>query len=479
MIRMYLNRVALFSIIPVEETVTQNRIYSRFPGKEIKHMKTRIYNLLFLIFIFSCSVDYPITPTNPLPTPSNSTLVSATQTFFPSPTKTLNPTQSPTETENIPTSTVDLLDGLHGYKKQCIPIIDGSFTQERYPGILLNRVWQRYQLFNLFDHKTTLLQIEKKLVNQIYDVSPNRSKFIASSVDLQDLLIIDAFGILIKKVKYQDQWKIIRWLDNDKWLIQLREPGNAFVVYDPNTEEIISSFAIDIPDAFSISSPPGQDLTIALIDPSATLAIYFEHNNGGRAILWDIHRQNIIGWLPIYVPATQDEEDYSDSHLPSLLEEWSPDGSRFALAAPVNYMNSKNPATITEELFLIYRSGNIEQISHFNDIFPYVHVESPEWSPDGIRLAFWLQTNQFYQDKITGKYRLVIFDTNTKLFMDYCLGLFDWGDYVIWSPNGNYMIIESVSDETLIRTTYVVDFDKGKAAKIKYDPIIENWLIDQ
>lgn len=215
------------------------------------------------------------------------------------------------------------------------------------------------------------------------------------------------------KLKYQDQWKIISWLDNENWLIHFRYPGNSFDVFDPIREKIVSSFSIDAIDAYYIASPPGQNLLLTMIDPTARLAIYFDHENGGRAILWDIQDHKTLSWLPIYVPPTSDEGDYYVSHLPLITDEWSPDGIQFTLAAPAIYTTTLTSPSEKEELFNIHSDGNIQQLTHFTDIFNYVHIERPKWSPDSLQLAFWLQTKKPNQVNDQGQYRLTIYDTES------------------------------------------------------------------
>ena len=402
-----------------------------------------------------------------------------TQTTTPTPM----PTRLPTEVISTPTASI-IQFAQAGLERQCIPVEERFLRNDEFAGTLL--IYSgRYQYFNLLNHQMNYLINESETgAYKIYgvdDTSPDRSKIsaLSSTNNEYEIVILNASGKIINRFADQDPWKMITWLDNDYLLILLRQPGDSFLIYDPLQAEPMKTFTIDAPNAYFADSPRGQPWLVSEIDPTATRAIYFDHQDGGRAILWDIKKHQILAWLPFPVPADSSEDSYYSSDLPFGIasKDWSPDGSQFVLSAPTNAPNTLPASGASDELFSISRDGEIRQLTHFSADFGEVHISSTRsWSPDGRYLAFWMQIIQQGESEDDVPYTLIVYDVQAQTGKDYCVQLHTLSlDTPIWSPDGKQLVIGTDSPSQQL----FLDLAQEKIVETSLNGSIYGWLVNE
>ncbi len=264
-------------------------------------------------------------------------------------------------------------------------------------------------------------------------VSPNKKYLQVYFID-ENYGMIRTVDEIIKTYDTQGQedWNRGRWLDNERMFFQywLVPNGGTIVIYNPFTGEQ-KNIQLDLPNPYIVHESLGKVAWVkADIDPTLKRVLYNDKDE--RLVLWDLDTQKEIASLPSPMDVTDGT--------------WSPDGKEFAIPSP-------STISAPQEMFIINMDGAVKMTS-FNQKYPFASVSTrPSWSPDGRRIAFWLQVSNIANtDPKTLRQWLAITDTTTLDTQIYCLSPNKpptGGGGIIWSPDSTQVIVntDALSEE--------------------------------
>lgn len=285
--------------------------------------------------------------------------------------------------------------------------------------------------------------------DQDSDESPTGRWLIVESVDGQQ-----------KKIPSDEHWRDFGdyvWLDNQQLIfndfsnppdVQRSQTYPAFpmVVVNPFTgkQTKLSSNYSEL--HLGISGPASRldfNYSDVVYDPSLDLVVFpswgGEHN---YIVLWDRREKTVLAKV----------EDQSGGFGDYPL--WSPDAAQFV----VPIVNAIKGNHVIEEWYSVNRQGKVEQLTYFGDYFSDSDISFANWSPDGHKLAFWL--NVFPSP--CPNLRLAILDVTTKQVVDTCLpGSSSYALPPSWSLDSQYIVIRNYDASPV--TTILVDSENGQA----------------
>ena len=206
------------------------------------------------------------------------------------------------------------------------------------------------------------------------------------------------------------------------------------------------SIVLNIPNPYYLLTPGGANILIASLNVDLTRVLFFDTNDGGRIIFWDIKSNKMLASLPYIVSTDPAKSDYPPA-LP-FFDGWSPDGKQFVTTSPLRISDTTGEPDV-EELFRFDYDGQMTQLTHLSDVYHFVHITEPSWAPDGESIAFWLEVSGSADESIDKlPPQLVVLNSNTGEITDLCLS-FGTPFYSaaasapIWSPDGKYLIVET------------------------------------
>jgi Tol biopolymer transport system component len=128
----------------------------------------------------------------------------------------------------------------------------------------------------------------------------------------------------------------------------------------------------------------------------------------------------------------------------------------------------------TYEWLTVTQGGQVQQLTHFGAVFTHTEIGDSSWSPDGLRLAFWLDAKPSPCEGPT----LAILDTTTRKTTDYCLlGSDDPGAPAlkpVWSLDGQYLAVDQYTGR--VSHTIVVNTLQDWAAQVAEHVGPAGWL---
>ena len=190
-----------------------------------------------------------------------------------------------------------------------------------------------------------------------------------------------------------------------------------------------------------------------MYDPKLTRAIYLRGNY--FYALWDLQAKRLV--------ARFDTSDYP-------IPRWSPDGEAVVIAG--------NHITGAFELYLIDRNGKITQLTHLNAYYTGEFFQNYSWSPDGSKIAIWLNVYPFKSGQ------LAILDLESGQVTNYCVpgdetapmsALTYTAHAPIWSPDGRQVVVQNLHADRSSRVI-LVDIVQGWAAEIAKNMEPVGWL---
>lgn len=380
-------------------------------------MNSHKLTITWLIFfmMFGCS---PATGTPS--TQASLTETKATVTILPIPSVTVTPSAF---------LEPDFPDG-------CVNLTDTPINIDVLNGLLVVLDFDNYSNHFLDPKLNQVLSIEeKKKISSFASapdfisarVSPNRKYLQTSFID-KNYGMIRTVDQVIKTYDTQDQqdWNRGRWLDNERMFFQYWSVpnGNTIVIYNPFTGEQ-KNMELDLPNPYIVYESLGKVAWMkADIDPTLKRVLYNDKDE--RLVLWDLAAQKEIASLPSPTELTEGR--------------WSPDGKEFAIPSP-------SSIDALNELYIIDMDATVKMTS-FNQQYPFASVSTrPSWSPDGRRIAFWLQVSSIANaDPKTLRQWLAIIDTTTLDTQIYCLSPNKpptGGGGIVWSPDSTQLIVNT------------------------------------
>jgi WD40 repeat protein len=225
----------------------------------------------------------------------------------------------------------------------------------------------------------------------------------------------------------------VQWLDNQHILMFASGTGE-----DPNN---LAPYAA----IFDLDSGRSEKIALDFTDINLD---YHEQGSKWYFVMWSSDFRIAVSPDQDYLvyPGEEDSDDFlviwdrdndeEVSRFPNIMPwntvpRWSPDGERFAITA--------SGGKSSEEIFLLDRYGNYDQITAFGDDSPgNIHFQS--WSPDGKKVAFWLDLFDAEERIFLGG-RLFVINLEDGSTTNYCI---EGTKEIYWSLDGDYLFIERI-----------------------------------
>ena len=365
-----------------------------------------------------------------------------TPTVAPSPSSTPAPMATSTPITNVPI-------------EQCAEILPDFPERSAPPGILVVHSPGELVLLN-FRQQT------QRTIPGLFEgvgTSPNGKwlSYIVVTSEHLELIVESADGQKQAQLPFNSQAMIfdsIPWLDNERiWYpiwAGVDSSMDEYTMYNPPTV-VLNPFTgerqvllPDYPD-FAPNIMYGFNKAIRLYfgsanvayDPSLRYVVYAKFiNDEYYLVLWDREFKQELAEIP-------------DTGFFQRLPIWLPDG--IAFLAVVTYPDGNN----LDEWFMVSRDGEVRQLTHFGGGIGL----NASLSPDGHYLAF----GGFQHDPFT-RMDLIILNLQTLKAVNTCIK-FDYPS-PIWSPDNQYLAVQSWDAEKKQSFVAVVNPNQGWAVKV-------------
>ena len=200
-------------------------------------------------------------------------------------------------------------------------------------------------------------------------------------------------------------------------------------------------------------------------DPSLNLVVYPRKTYDEKTktdrnliILWDRKARKQLAEIEDLLPF---------GHYP----DWSPNAQQFAIAV-ATWTGDKHREYI-DDWFEVDKVGRVNRLTHFVGSFEHVWIGHQSWSPDGKKLAFWLDVGS---GPCSGD-RLAILEISTGRITNTCIpGAYLGGTAPpVWSLDGRYIAIENTYDIDS-SNVILIDMEERWAAKIGENAVPIGWV---
>jgi hypothetical protein len=342
---------------------------------------------------------------------------------------------------------------------------------------------------------TYMMKMQTMEVTQINKPGKNLENFISSPnrkwiayIDSDSITPDPSFNLVIANsdnevyttLLIEDRWGAINWLDNEHLIIgvssqditnSLGALDLGFLVLNPFTGER-AILQTDYPNIYSPAPKPNWDgWGVTAYNSALTKVVYLQ---GGESPPW-----HYVLWDTQYEKQVASFEVVFDFQA---VPRWSPDGQQFAFSPSLSSRAKKYPSY---ELYSVTRDGNIHQLTHLSDYYPWVYIADLSWSPDSRYIAFWFSywENQKPSFDSTGTRYLAILDTTTSIVTSYCLNgesNASIGSSMypppLWSPDSKQIIVQNQIAADSFQTI-LIDIEKNHAFHIADNLKPVGWMI--
>jgi WD40 repeat protein len=293
-----------------------------------------------------------------------------------------------------------------------------------------------------------------------------------------ELIITDSVGNQQVAFPWETEWGYVSsWLDGQRLLIDVDTTTNGdasttsqsstFLALNPFTNER-QILPPDFPNIFESQGFTG--LVGQGYNQELDRVVYLQGDSAFleplHYVLWDINQKRTLASFEVVIE-------------PTAIPSWSPDGSKFALAASLREDILQTwPAY---ELYITGRDGQITQLTNLTAYYLWVYIDDYSWSPDGRFIAFWFS---HWSEPLSGyglfaERYLAIVDTESNEVTNYCIEGNPSGSgrvpLPVWSPDGKQLVVESPSSEGHSQVV-LIDLDRQLAVQIGEDMKPVGWL---
>lgn len=368
----------------------------------------------------------------------------------PSPTSSITQPAPPLGESPIVTETSLPFGQIPTY--QCLEVAPSLPPGMRIQGMLVLFAKQPF----LLDLKTNV-RIALKDSQGEFSVTPNgkwlASRYVEESNKIW--LLVETFGGADQKlIAWNDDWFLLGgWLDNEHvWISHLTEP--LMTVVNPFSGEQ-KELVPDFPGLETVAQA-GEHFVLGasstLYNSSQELAVYPRLKSDGYVyvVLWDRQANRVLAEV----------KDVTKSYSYNPL--WSLDQKEIYVAVTHKW-DSDKPDDSIDDFFSLSQDGQVRQLTDFGAYFADIHIGSVSLSPDGKKIAFWLETRpSSYKEQ-----QLAVLDLETQQVTNYCIP----GSYQgnapspVWSLNSRYLAVHNQYKPNAGRVI-LVDAQDGWAAQV-------------
>ena len=238
------------------------------------------------------------------------------------------------------------------------------------------------------------------------------------------------------------------WLSNETIMLKVFSYNhNHVLVMNPfsiESKEIVATF-----EALFLDPLYWSGMIPYVYNSTQNRAVYADFNQ--NYVMWDIDNGKPLISL----------QTTSIRQFPTKVPQWTLDGTKVLIAAPKQSLDSMN-----DELYSVDINGNATILTNLTSYYSKVSIDQYSWSPDERYVAMLVYVSP---NEIEGE-QLIVLDTQTKNMDVYCiqgdlmsdfrrnlLGYYNDIVYkgVIWSPDGNQLVVENRISENSSRIILV------------------------
>jgi len=389
-------------------------------------MKKLFPHILIISLLANCSPNLPSAPTVVFLTST------ATQSPVPTATNTIAPTTTPeiiTET-CFETKTEIPRNDING-----VVVLNGAFSfyDQSTAQYILNP--DTAYLWDVRNNTKRELLHEKGDELRGFSVSPNKKFLMYFARGYNErVTIVDTNGKVIRNIVNGYNWfHPIGWLNSEQVAIwMLSDVGNGIpfptLIYNPFTKD--SDFLMpNYPNIYNWHLTDWTD-TLTVYNPNLSLVVYpvGGHSNIKNGIvLWNLKEQKQVAFLSLAFPEINARQPI-----------WSSDGQKFIIGA-------KLESHQTIELYMVTSSGEIKQLTHFEELahrkeMTKVELWDYSWSNDGHFIAF------LYRPDKQKPLQLALLDVLSGQMTNMCISA-PVTETIIWSPDNTQFLITHLSNK--------------------------------
>jgi hypothetical protein len=466
-------------------------------------MKKIIYLLIILVGLAGCvRQPGPTSPVEPArsvesaaPSPSPFPTATRTHTATPEPkppTETatatatrlppthLPPTVTATPNDAVTFTQLQELQGLPETVKIPGSIVLAAFEGERTR--LDEANFRQITIWNMETNKQENLLSGKGIVSDI-SVSPDGQwlKYTKKKFNETDnryypasLHIASVDGREQKMIPWDMEWgPIAQWLDQEHLVVRRKPEGDDSRPSTFTAKWVLNPFSgtlAELPeypevlyDEFPQPDWNGNGMVSYNSDLSSRIYITWKET----LILEDLNTQAAGKVAFIYWPFTNNPC-------------WSPSGQEFGVAATLEGKDM-HYFPLHFELYRVSVEGTVTQLTDMFDQFDRYTIRGEcAWSPDGKKIAFWLDTKDAYNKVDSGQANLAIVDVDRNQVKIFSLeSSYASPQRIVWSPDGQRLLLGIVQYGYPGVSTVLVDLAEGWVAHIADDMTPMGWMVNK